>query len=107
MDSLLPDSLMRCFADSEVEVLSWSATSGSLLLRLRKDIGPEVGIVMFVGVSCVNLPPRMTVAGLTCERHPVPEFPELDSGDAVFRFSDAEGRSFFVVAESIQYAVEV
>jgi hypothetical protein len=60
----LPPALMRHLADAQVEVVSWSAASGELVLRVRKEIGPESGLLRFGGVGVVHLPPRFTIAAL-------------------------------------------
>ena len=64
MSASLAPALMRHLADATVEVVSWSAASGELLLRIRKDIGPESGLLRFAGVVVVCLPPRLTIAAL-------------------------------------------
>ena len=42
-DPPLPAPLLRGLADSEIEVVSWGADTGELVLRVTKDIGPEGG----------------------------------------------------------------
>jgi hypothetical protein len=53
MSASRPPALMRRLADATVEVVSWSAASGELLLRIRKEIGPESGLLRFAGVLVV------------------------------------------------------
>lgn len=102
MDSLLPADLTRGLPDSEIEVLGWSAESGELSLRVRKDIGPETGVLRFHGVARVNLAPRFTISSLIARpRNAEDEF--ADEGDVVFLFEDAWFEKGFVVAESVSY----
>ncbi len=101
----LPASLTRCLADAEVEVVSWSAESGELLLRVRKEIGPEVGLLRLGGISHVNLASRFTVAGLTRSEQGFGGM-ELGASESVFVFEEAWGASYLVVAESIGYTIE-
>src|SRR5262249_6736537 len=101
----LPAGLTRGLADAEVEVVSWSAGAGELVLRVRKELGPEVGLLRFVGVGHVSLPPRLTVAGIT-QAEQGDGGTEVGAGGSVFVFEEAWGASYFVVAESVGYAVE-
>ncbi len=101
----LPASLTRGLADAEIEVVSWSAASGELVLRVRKEVGPEVGLLRFAGVGHVSLPPRLTIAGITRAEQGTGGG-ESGAGESVFVFEEAWGASYFVVAESVGYAVE-
>lgn len=94
MGTSLPPALMRHLADAEIEVMSWSAASGELVLRVRKEIGPESGLLRFVGVGLVRLPPRFTIAGLTAK--------QTESG-TLFGVEEAWGESYSVVAASVEY----
>jgi hypothetical protein len=95
VDSSLPHELMRHLADAEVEVVSWSAASSELVLRVRKEIGPESGLLRFAGVGHVSLPPRFTVAGLSRTAGP--------DGDTLFMLAEAWGASYTVAAESMAW----
>jgi hypothetical protein len=67
-----------------------------LLLRIRKGIGPESGLVLFGGVGVVCLPPRFTIAALVATHR--------DGDDTLFEFAEAWGESYRVVASSVEYA---
>src|SRR5262245_59588745 len=101
----LPADLMRCLADAEVEVVSWSADSAELTLRIRKEIGPEVGLLRLAGVSRVSLVPRFTIAGLVRIEESAGAI-RLEDGESIFLFEEAWGDSYFVVAESASYVIE-
>ena len=95
MGSSLPPGLMRQLADAEVVVVSWSFASGELVLRVRKAIGCESGLLRFAGVGRVSLPPRFTVAGLTRAAGA--------DGDSLFLLAEAWGESYTVAAESLAW----
>jgi hypothetical protein len=92
----LPPALMRYLADATVEVVSWSAASGELLLRIRKEIGPESGLLRFGGVGVVHLPPRFIIAALFATHR--------GGNDTLFEIAEAWGESYSVVASSVEYA---
>ena len=96
MGASLPPALMRNLADATVEVVSWSAVTGELVLRVRKEIGPESGLLRFGGVGVVYLPPRFTIAALVATHQ--------GTGDTLFEIAEAWGESYMVVASSVQYA---
>ena len=96
MSASLPPALMRHLADATVEVVSWSAASGELLLQVRKEIGPESGLLRFGGVAVVYLPPRFTIAALVAIHR--------DGDDTLFEIAEAWGESYKVVASSVKYA---
>ena len=96
MSASLPPALMRHLADATVEVVSWSAASGELLLRIRKDIGPESGLLRFAGVVVVYLPRRLTIAALIATHR--------GGDDTLFEITEAWGESYKVVASSVEYA---
>ena len=58
----LPEALLRGFADSELEVLSWDGCD--LVVKVTKDIGVEDGVIVFHDVTHVNLPWKMTAEGI-------------------------------------------
>jgi hypothetical protein len=96
----LPQSLTKNLADAEAEVVSWSAHTQELVLQIRKEIGPELGHLRFSGVSRVDLPPRLTLAGIGAgSSSPSGIVPESD--ETVFHFHGAWGETYFVVAESL------
>jgi hypothetical protein len=92
----LPPALMKHLADAEVEVVSWSAASGELVLLVRKEIGPESGLLRFGGVGVVHLPPRFTIAALVATHQ--------GAEDTLFEISEVWGESYMVVASSVRYA---
>jgi len=93
----LPSTLMQSLPDAEIEVVSWSAATQELVLRVSKDMGNETGLLRFDGVAVVHLPPRFTVASLSESVQ--------DDGDTKFAFEEAWGESYFVVADSISYTI--
>jgi hypothetical protein len=96
VSAILPPALMRFLADATVEVVSWSAASGELLLRIRKEIVPESGLLRFGGVGVVHLPPRFTIAALVATQR--------GEDDMLFEIVEAWGESYRVVASSVEYA---
>ena len=99
MRASLPPALMRHSADATVEVVSWSPASGELLLRIRKEIGPEFGLLRFGGVVVVYLPPRFTIAALVATHR--------GGDDVQFEIAEAWGESYRVVVSSGDYAPDV
>ena len=95
MRASLPPALMWHLADATVEVVSWSAASGELLLRIHKEIGPETGLLRFGGVVVVHLPPRFTIAAIAATHR--------GGDDVQFEIAEAWGESYRVVASSVEY----
>ncbi|MGL6073872.1 MAG: hypothetical protein ACRC8S_06905 [Fimbriiglobus sp.] len=95
MSAILPPALMRYLADASVEVMSWSAESGVLVLRIHKEIGPESGLLRFCGVVSVHLPPRFTIETLTAMRQ--------GREDTMFEITGVWGESYMIVADSVEY----
>jgi hypothetical protein len=93
----LPKSLTENLADAEVEVLSWSAETQELALRMKKEIGPEHGVLRFCGISHIELVPQFTLAGLSVG--------STEAGEPVFHLHEAWGKTYRVVAESLIYTV--
>ena len=91
----LPPALVRHLADATVEVVSWSPAFGELLLRIRKEIGPESGLLRLGGVVVVYLPPRFTIAALVATHR--------DGDNTLFEIAEAWGESYRVVASSMEY----
>src|SRR5581483_2821787 len=56
---VLPLSLTRYFADSRLEVESFSRLERTLTVRIEKEIGPETGILTFRQVAFMALPTLM------------------------------------------------
>lgn len=102
----LPVSLTKNLSDAELEVVSWSAATQLLVLSIRKDIGPESGVLKFSGVSYVGLVPRLTLSGISIT-NVAPNGVPIDESETVFEFSEAWGGSYCVVAESVAYEVLV
>lgn len=111
----LPPTLLSYLPDSSIEVVSWDAATDELLLRVSKEIGNETGVIRFTQVSHVNLAPRFTIANIACgglELLPTdyltafrPGNASLDAGERVFLLEDSWGPQYFVIAESIGYAI--
>src|SRR4051812_44019953 len=104
----LPDALLRYLPDSEVEVVSWSADRDELVLRVRKEITLEVGLLRFGEVAHLNVIPRKTIEGIDCgdlELLP-PDYcaayrngtTSLDPGERVFLLRESWGAVYYVVA---------
>jgi hypothetical protein len=115
MITVLPLGLVRHIGDSYITILTWNAAKGELVLRLDKDIGPESGLIRISGVTHVNLPPRLGLAGISCgglERLPPgylathrPMDATLDTDELAFVFHGSWGETYFVVAKAITYEV--
>ncbi len=88
--------------------MQWSATSGELALVVRKEVGPEVGLLRFVGVCHVNLAPRMTIAGIerSDQGGPVSGAAKVGPGESLYVFEESWGAAYFVIAESVSYEVQ-
>ena len=104
----LPNSLTNCIADSQADVISWSADSGALLLRIEKEIGPEIGTIHMNGVASVNLQPRFEISGISVYDSPCPDYPNLslEPDEIAIAFQDSEGRVHLVVGESLDYVID-
>jgi hypothetical protein len=112
----LPEQLTKYLPDSELELLWWNPSRRELGLRLQKEIGPEAGVLRFGGVSHINLPPRLTIAGISCGG--LAELPgdylakyrpgdkALDPDECAFIIRGSWGDEWFVVACSIDYQIE-
>lgn len=103
----LPPKLLNHLADSEIEVLSWSAEKEEMLLQVTKDIGPEVGILRLSGVGLVHLPPRFDVMGMAAYDRSFPDYPHLKLGDGelAVAFQESCGAVYVVTAESVEYEI--
>ena len=103
----LPDSLTKCIADSQADVISWNADSGELVLKITKEIGPETGLLRLTGVGYVQLPPRFEIAGIAAYDCPFPDHPQLklDVDEIAISFQDSDSCAHLVVAESVEYSI--
>ncbi len=103
----LPRLLTDDIADSQAEVVSWSAANGELVLQITKEIGPEVGLLRLRGVGLVYLPPRFEVAGVAAFDGPFPEYPhlDLDESEIAVCLHDSDGPAHLVIAETVEYEV--
>ena len=104
---MLPEHFVINIADAECSVASWDATSSQFVLKIEKDIGPESGVLVFSGVSFVNMPPEFIVAFVASSRQQVPDFPGVSPEDDefLFLFQEAWGRVFYVLAERADYSI--
>ncbi len=102
----LPLALTNYIADSQIEVVSWSADSDELVLQITKEIGPEVGLLRLKGVGLVQLPPRFEALGIAAYDKPFPDYPnlELDDGEIAVCFQDSDDAVYLVIAEAVEYA---
>jgi hypothetical protein len=111
----LPPALLRYLADAHLRVLSWNGPTGVLLVKVTKDIGPETGLMTFSGVSHVNLPPQLEIAGIDCgslDDLPAtylgtyrPGDKSLDLEEAVYLVHGSWGEEFFVIANKVEYVI--
>lgn len=103
----LPESLTYCIADSQVDVMSWSAESRELVLQINKEIGPERGLLRLIEVGYVHLPPRFEIAGIAAYDCPFPDYPQLalNIGEIAFGFQDSNSCVHLVIAESVEYEI--
>ena len=106
--SKLPDSLTNCLADSQAEVMSWSADSGTLVLRITKEIGPEAGELRLTGVGYVSLQPRFELSGVALYDKQFHDYPSLclETDEIALALHDSEGHVHLVVAESLDYVID-
>ena len=102
----LPQALTNYLADAEVEVLSWSAQTQELVLKISKEIGAEQGLLRFSDVSRVDLPSRFTIDGITVSS-PISDGCTLEPTETVFHIHEAWGEHYSVVAEALTYDVVV
>lgn len=101
----LPPLLTACLADSDVEVVSWSAQSQELVLEVVKDALPERGLLRFAGVGYVKLAPRFTIHGISVGSSPTDALSD-EVQEFEFNIEDAHGEEYCVVAESLTYTVD-
>ena len=103
----LPESLKRCIAQSQVEVLSWSSESGELQIAVVKKTVPETGTILLSGVSHVNMSTRFELVGVGAYDCPFPDYPHLNLKDdeIAVGFQDSESRVLLVIAKSLTYEI--
>ncbi len=115
MNAVLPVQLTRYFADSRLEVSSFTRGENTLTVRVEKEIGPETGILTFRQVSFLSMPTALP--GVSMRYRQIsdagPEFwticrmdqSDFDPDDVVFEIESLDGPVYFVVAKSIGYEV--
>ena len=101
----LPPELLHYLADSEIEVVSWSAERDEMVMQVTKELGPEVGLLRLRGVGLVHLRPRFDVVAIGVYDRPFPDYPQLELSDGEFAlaFQEAWGAVYVVTAEAIEY----
>lgn len=112
----LPATLMPYLADAEIEVISWEGEKGRLVLRVNKEIGPEVGLLTLSGVSHVDLPDSLTVERIESgglDLLPTgwlgafrPGDNALDEDERVFVIHGSWGPLHYVIARSASYELD-
>jgi hypothetical protein len=112
---VLPVALTRYFADSRLEVESFTHPENTFAVRIEKEIGPETGIIVFRQASFVSLPVSLPGESIRCrlvsEAGPVfwsvcrLDRDWFDSDDFVFEIESQDGPLYFVVAKSVGYEV--
>lgn len=107
--SNLPTALVSNIADSEVEILSWNAESQELVLRIEKEIGPEIGSIKLSGVGFVHLPPRFSLSSISVQREEAPQIKGVipEDGEYLYVFEESWGNTYGIIAESIEYVANV
>lgn len=104
---MIPEALIRYFADSDVRVLGWNPDSQELTLLVEKEIGPESGILTFAGVTYMALSTALTAESICVappeEARRLLPAPEMAADGVVFVLSDIEGVRNIIVAESLNY----
>jgi hypothetical protein len=107
----LPPALQRNLTGAELSVVSWSAASEELVLRLELPAATEPAVLRFRGVLQVSLPPNLVIEGF--EVHTAASAPgdfwgpatpvkgELGDTDRIVLIFGAWGGRFFVVAEEL------
>ena len=112
---MLPVALTRYFADSRLELESFSRGESTLAIRIEKEIGLETGTIVFRHVSFLSIPTQMP--GESIRERPVseaePEFwsvcrlerDSFDIDDVTFAIESQDGPMYFVVAKSVEYEV--
>lgn len=109
-DTAIPLALQRHLADAEIEVISWSADTEKLVLRVKKEIGPETGFLRFQGVGWVCLAPRFTIESIVsggAETLPAGCPYAVDANERVFVLHEALGAAYSIVAESVEYQISL
>jgi hypothetical protein len=106
---------MKGLADSQAIVDRWEAETGRLVLRIEKEIGPEVGFLTFSGVLHVNLPARFTLGGLEAGGHELLREEDStaaglvashDATERVFVLHESWGGNYWIVAELMEYRID-
>lgn len=113
---MLPITLTRYFADSRLELESFSNSENRLAIRVEKEIGPEKGVITFQHVSFMLL--SSFILGEAIRARPVheagPEFwarclldgEWFDRDDVLFEIESQDGPVYFVVAKSVGYEIQ-
>ena len=106
-------ALLKNLADSELRVLFWNGTAGVLFISVTKELGAEIGVMKFDGVSHVNLPPRLGTSGI--DFGSLDDLPKnfieiyrpgdqgLEAEDNAYLIHGSWGEEYFVIAEGIEY----
>jgi hypothetical protein len=109
----LPNTLLRYLADAELEVISLDVER--LSIRVRKEIGPEHGLLEFIEPSIVCLQPKMGIAairigsvadlpnGLLDSMRP--DAKQLEGSERVYVIEGSWGERFIVIAAAVTYAI--
>jgi hypothetical protein len=104
---MIPETLIRYFADSEVEVLDWNPDSRELTLSIIKDIGPESGTITFSGVTYIALSSALTAESISVAHREEARLmlpnPEMAADGVVFVILDVDGVRNIILAESLSY----
>lgn len=111
----IPSKLSSYFHDSEMRVLAWDASREELFIEVRKDVGLDSGVAVFLGVSFVSLPAVFTADSIkaafvqdaknlpSCGIDPT----DFDENDLIyFMYSVASSVPHFVIAEALRYEVK-
>lgn len=113
---MIPVELLRYFHDSTLTVDSYEKLDSTLVLKVEKEIGPELGTLTFRGVSFMALPTWMPgeairayyVDDVSSEfwgRIPVSR-DWLESDEIVVEIETQDGPVCVVVAKELIYTVD-
>jgi len=112
---MLPDGLRSYFHDSTLTVVSFESSDRVLVVRVQKEIGPELGTLTLRGVSFMALPDCMTGEAIRASRlqemgrgfwSRVPASPDWFEGDEiVVEIETQDGPVCVIVATQLSYAI--
>lgn len=112
---MLPVTLTRYFHDSRLTLESFDPSGNVLGVRIEKEIGPELGRIVFRDVSFISLP--SSLPGEAMRAVPVAEVGGefwsvcraahdwFEPDDVAFQIESQDGPVYYVVAKSLGYEI--